>query len=242
MTIAEQLTRAKTDLDAVYAAGKEAGGGGSSIAKILQYVSNAGEVNRLFYRADFQGADEIKVKMPNSPANLSELFAFAVGIQKIVLVVPTTQTYNGYRLVYGGSDMVATIEELMLPDGIKFSDFSNFARNAPKLKTISGRINLSECIEAPNPFQNCTSLEDVEFMPNSIPLSISFANSPHLSDASIQSIILGLADLRGQTTQTLTVHSTVYDKILQLRDEHETVDGKNPYDPSVKNWELVRGV
>lgn len=220
MTIAEQLTRAKADLDAVYAAGKAAGGGGEE--NLLKYVSANGAVQGLFRQADFGGKDEIKVEMTNPPSTLSELFGRAVGVRKITLIVPTTKVYNGYRLIYGYSGGNSPVEELAIPDCIKFSNFQEFARHDVKLKTISFTnlvddeakgIDFSSCTSAANCFYGCTALEDVRFVQNSINLSISFANSPNLSDASIASIINGLS--MDAVEQTLTVHPTVAAKITE---------------------------
>jgi hypothetical protein len=228
MSIADQLKIAKDDLDAVYAAGKAAGGGGSYAANILQYVSSSGNIYRLFNRADFKGTDEINdtvninVKIPNCPANLSEMFAFVAGLTKVNLDIPPDPTdpeaqgYNGYRFLYGGggaTDKGTSVLALKLPDGIKFSNFTNFARNSPNLVTIEGKINLSECELYSNPFQKCALLEGVEFMPDSIPFSISFADSPYLSNDSITSIINGLSTEASE--QTLTVHPTVAAKITE---------------------------
>lgn len=211
----------------VYAAGIAAGGGGS-IANILQYVSSSGNIDRLFCRADFKGTDEINIKIPDCPADLSEMFTFVVGLRKVTLDIPTTKAYDGYRFLYGGgaaTDVGTSVEELVLPDGIKFSNFTNFARNAPNLETIKGKIDLSECEIYPNPFQKCASLENVAFMEESIPFSISFANSPNLSDASIKSIIKGLVDLTGQERQTLGFHSSV---LANLSDEQfDAIEEKN---------------
>lgn len=192
----------------VYEAGKAA----VNVAGVLKFVSNGGSVENLFYRADFQGMDEVTIEMPNSPESLSQMFAFVVGLRKVTLKNLPKQAYNGYRFMYGGTDNLTSIEELELPDGIAFSNWTNFARYAPLLKSIMGRIDLSECTVVTNCFQNCTSLEDVSFMPKTIPLSISFANSPNLSADSIDSIVNGLASVSGQT---LTVHPNVAAKITE---------------------------
>lgn len=55
--------------------------------------------------------------------------------------------------------------------------------------------------------------------------SISLSNSPNLSDESVQNIIDCLADLTGQTAQTLTLHSTVKGKLTDA--QRATITNKN---------------
>lgn len=81
------------------------------------------------------------------------------------------------------------------------------------LKSIYGALDISGCTTTNSAFSKCTSLEDISFVPSTIKVSISFSSSPLLSNESIQSIIDGLADLTGQTTQTVHWHSTVLGKI-----------------------------
>lgn len=111
----------------------------------------------------------------------------------------------------------------------KFSNLFNAFYNQIKLKTILGTMDLSSCKNTVNAFSSCLVLEDIEFEPNTIPISISFANCSLLTNASIQSIIDGLADLTGGTAQTLTLHATVG---AQLTNEQKAVI-------TAKNWTLV---
>lgn len=80
-----------------------------------------------------------------------------------------------------------------------------------------------------NMFQGVSELEEVRFVENSIPKGINFSSSSKLSDASRQSIINGLADLTGGTTQTLTVHANIGNK---LTDEQKAII-------TAKNWTLA---
>lgn len=79
-----------------------------------------------------------------------------------------------------------------------------------------------------NAFANCSSLVDITFS-GTIGKTISFAQSGKLSDASIQSIIEALADLTGETAQTLTFHKDVGGRLTQA--QKDTI--------SAKNWTLV---
>lgn len=87
---------------------------------------------------------------------------------------------------------------------------------------ISGSSNTSYM------FLNTNSLVDVRFF-GDIPLGIDFSKCANLSDASIQSIIDHLKDLRGATAQTLTFHATVGGKLTEAQKASITA----------KNWTLV---
>lgn len=100
----------------------------------------------------------------------------------------------------------------------------------PNLKIIDGTpINLSSVVYQNNFIDGLLSLEYIRFSANSIKLSIGFRQSAKLTTESVQSIIDGLADLTGGTTQTLTLHANVG---ANLTDEQKAVI-------TAKNWTLV---
>lgn len=81
------------------------------------------------------------------------------------------------------------------------------------------------------PFNGCSKLQHVEFKKNSITSttnSIVLSSSSLLSDESIQNIIDALADLTGATSQKVTFHSTVTDKLTEEQVQQITD----------KNWTL----
>ena len=99
-----------------------------------------------------------------------------------------------------------------------------------KLKVVDGTpIDLSSATKI-GAFANlCDSLEEIRFAPNSIKVDIRIDYCGKLSDASIQSIVDGLADLTGQTAQTLTLHADVGAKLTEAQKATITA----------KNWTLV---
>lgn len=78
-------------------------------------------------------------------------------------------------------------------------------------------------------FTSCAKLREVRFKPSSIKGVFNITASPLLSDASIQSIIDGLADLTGGTSSTVAFHA---DAGARLTDEQKA-------NITVKNWALV---
>ena len=96
------------------------------------------------------------------------------------------------------------------------------------LVEITNPFELSAATDLSEIFAHCNALKEVRFVEGSIPVSVKFNNSPLLSAASVQSIIDGLADLTGSTTQTLTFHAAV-----AVSDEQKAA-------VTLKNWTLVQ--
>ena len=83
----------------------------------------------------------------------------------------------------------------------KCKNYLNAFTQMRALEVIDGTpLDFSNVISASNTnaFPNTVSLKEVRFVPNSIKVSIMFANSSQLSTDTIQSIIDGLADLSGE--------------------------------------------
>ena len=74
----------------------------------------------------------------------------------------------------------------------------------------------------------CSALEDITF-DGKITLGISFSSSSKLTNASVQSIIDHLKDLTGATSQKLTLHNAVGNKLTEAQTASI----------SAKNWTLV---
>ena len=92
-----------------------------------------------------------------------------------------------------------------------------------KLKEIKGTLDVSQVGSFITPFNNCIALEEVRFLKENIFKTISFGGSPNLSDASIQSIIDGLATV--EEAQTLTLHKDVKAKLTD--EQIATITSKN---------------
>lgn len=83
-----------------------------------------------------------------------------------------------------------------------------------RLKDVN-TLDLSNVKQLSYMFNYCQNLTNISFVELSIKNSIKFSESSLLSDESIQSIIDGLADLTGQTAQTLTLHPDVKNKLTE---------------------------
>ena len=100
--------------------------------------------------------------------------------------------------------------------------------HSPALKVVDGTpLDLSSATLIGTFANYCDNLEEIRFVPNTIKVTINFAANKSLSNATIQSIIDGLAEV--ETLQTLTLHADVGAK---LTDEQKAVI-------TAKNWTLV---
>ena len=90
-------------------------------------------------------------------------------------------------------------------------------------------LDFSKVTQQDNVFRSCANLVHIEFVPESIKLSISLLACPLLDSDSVASIFEGLADLTDTETQTLTLHKDV--QITQVQ-----ADGA-----VAKNWNIVGG-
>ena len=232
MSIADKLTAIAENQQKVYAAGFAAGQAQGGYAEGYEqgYEEGKGSVQDNAQYASvircngvaFPDGYEMKLKL-NNALEVVQL-QNTTGIRKVELDMPTDKTYSANNMLYNAK----SIEEVVLPDGIKFSAAGYFATNVTTLVSVFGRMDVSGITTA-NLFIGCTNLVDVSFMPLTITHNKSFNKSYKLSEASIQSIIDGLADLTGQTTQTLTLHADVGAK---LTDEQKA-------SATAKNWTLA---
>lgn len=91
-------------------------------------------------------------------------------------------------------------------------------RSLNALEIIDGiPLDLSSCTNVVDVFRDCTSIKEVRFKENTIKISIYIGATVKLSAETIQSIIDGLADLTGQTTQTLDFHSNIVEKLTEAQ-------------------------
>ena len=137
----------------------------------------------------------------------------------------TNFTNMFYGWDYTPYGRLLVIPSLDLRKGTNFSGMFNWSSKIDEI----GEMNISNATNVDNMFNYCTELSKISFAPSCIKISISFAESSKLTDASIQSIIDGLADLTGKTAQTLTLHATVGGKLTQAQKDAA----------SAKNWTLA---
>ena len=203
-----------------YADGLANGGGGSQAVDVLPYVTSVTfenadmtditeditlhleGVNSLassFSGAKF-GCKKLTVYISNKCTNLFRTFRLGSGLEEIELVGPTSQIVN----------------------------FNSAFYNRQSLKRISGNLDFSSSTNIGLLVDGCTNLEEIYPVANTIKAAISFVNNPKLIPACVQASIDGLADLTGQTTQTITFHKDV----VLTEEQKATI--------TLKNWTLVQ--
>ena len=98
------------------------------------------------------------------------------------------------------------------------------------LKTIPSIKVTEKCRTFQSWFNECYALEEINFTQDSvIKANIAFQNSPKLTNQSVQSLINVLKDLTGESSQTLTLHADVGNKLTDAQKAAITA----------KNWTLV---
>lgn len=123
-----------------------------------------------------------------------------------------------------------TLKHITLNAKIKDGSTWNYCFAGLKaLEVIGGEpLNFLNSAMA-NIFQQDTELKEFRVVENSINKNFNMVQCPNLSDETIQSIIDGLADLTGGTAQTLTLSSTVGNKLTDTQKAIITA----------KNWTLA---
>lgn len=122
-----------------------------------------------------------------------------------------TSRVTSFSNMFAYCNSLTTIPQLDTSGG---KNFSFMFHDCHELTTIP-QLDISKGIDFYGMFSYCRLLKNISFVANCIKKSISFLQSSLLTDESIQSIIDGLADLTGQTAQTITFHPDVKNKLTE---------------------------
>ena len=124
-----------------------------------------------------------------------------------------------------GESVLTKIDLSEMVQPILPTDMALTFQRRTKLVEILGEFDASNCTTFNNTFGDCAALQTIRFAKGTIKVSISFGSSPNLTDATIQNIIDGLADLTGGTAQSVGFHSTVLAKLTE--EQSATILAKN---------------
>lgn len=187
---------------------------------LMQYATS---FSSMFANAVFPDGYELTLNVPNFNGTCGGSFQYVKGLKKIKIVANNKENLVGFNYMF---DNAKTIEIIDLSEFTrKISSFTAAFNSCFLLREIIGELDLSENVNSNLCMNRCEELVEVRFKQFSIFKTISFAHSSKLSDKSIQSIIDGLADLTGQTAQTLTLHATVKAKLTE--EQIATITSKN---------------
>jgi hypothetical protein len=194
--------------------------------------------NNVFGGAEFPENYDFVLKVKKVPAlsnsTCSWMFNNAWNLKSITMIVDE-ETTLAINLESAFAISSAANKTLQLIDLSRFNrrfkgSMNNFCRYQKRLISILGALDFSKVTNTTNAFQDCLALTDIEFAEGTIPVSISFANSPLLSEASVQSIIDGLMTITDGVARTITFHQGVRNN-LTSEQENEIVN--------VRKWTLL---
>lgn len=198
--------------------------GGTFGVDWLQYANN---MKQVFSNSIFPEGSEVSLCLDNA-TDISQLFQGAIGVTKITLTASESEnTINMGSTFYGSEN--STLETIDL-SGLKKKphNISHCFRACRNLKYIFGELDFSAVTSSTyigSVFLYCANLEEVRVKKGTLSISIQINAPQNLSDASIQSIIDGLADLTGSTAQTITFHADVKAKLTE--EQIATITSKN---------------
>lgn len=199
--------------------GQGGSGGGLDLFPYVRYVD---------FTADLQEVTkDIALHLERAPA-INQMFSQATMINapKItVYISDICENMSTFLRGNGRQEALKTVEIIGDTKQIKLFNFAFYWRIT--LETINCEFDFSSATNVDSMLTYCSALKEVRFKRNTLSLSISIAHSPNLSDASIDSIVNGLADLTGQTAQTITFHSTVTAKIMANVEWDSAITSKN---------------
>jgi hypothetical protein len=234
MNIAEQLQTIADNVPKVYQAGYDdgaaAGGGGGKNAAL----ENCDSVR--FCSLNWVGEKSVTFDLPNC-TNLDRFWNTPTGTEGNTIVehltIENAKPTSMSSFISRDYDVRDTVLKRVTLN-IDTSNVTNYAyafTHLMALETIDGNpLDLSKATVVSGMFSSTNyEMVEVRFVPNSIKVSLSLSACSKLSDATIQSIVDGLADLSGQTKQTITFHKNLESRV--------TPDQKQAI--FAKNWEQV---
>ncbi len=167
-----------------------------------------------------------------------ENFDFIMKVKKAVSVTGMFQStanlktnLRSIKLIAEEKDTAVSFESFCFyrhsVESVDLTEYTRKVKNASRmfyqcyiLKSIYGALDFSECTNTFQWLNAARALEDVEFVPNTINISISFLQSSKLTKASLESIINGL---NGEVTeQTLTLSKTAVNNAFGINVDDET--------------------
>jgi hypothetical protein len=227
MSIDENVLRLKRDFDAVYEAGKAAGGGDEYI--YIPYLTRFGV-------GDLNTFNKAKVEL-----NVPKVTSYT----QMLMQSETKNTTVEHITINGLQDgTIQDCEELFRANDdykLKHITLNCSFRSCVWHRYLFYRLRALEVIDGmpldfsgangtnttylDYAFSYCDALRELRVVPLSVRQPMYFSYSPNLSDETIQSIINGLADLTGQTAKTLTLHANAKAKLTE--EQLATITNKN---------------
>lgn len=209
---------------------KEITGGGGDVIDFARYAKTI-----TFASLNIFGKSEVVLNL-DSATQLNMLFRITTAaesanknttVEHLTINCPNLITQTAYMLSVNYSVKDEMLKRVTLNvDTSKCTNFNCAFEYCVALEIIDGfPLDFSSATMATNPLHNCLKLIEFRVVENSIKISFNAQHCSNLSAETIQSIINGLADLTGQTTQTVTFYSTVGAKLTD--EQKATITAKN---------------
>ena len=177
-----------------------------------------------FQSLNIFGKEKVELNLDNI-ISLSNLFQITISANKNTIVEHLTinastkvQSVNQMLYSSGSSSDDNVLKRLTFNvDTSACTAFSSFCSGRLGLEVIDGTpLNFSEnTATSINGFARCSKLIEFRVVENSIKVNLILSACSKLSDETIKSIIGGLADLTGQTAQTITWHKDIEAKLSE---------------------------
>ena len=198
----------------------ESGGGGADISEADQWLIDFWHQRTSFAYAFYnQSIENIPLIDTSNGTSFTYMFYQCSSLTEIPLI--DTSNGTNFSYMFYGCSKLTTIPQLDVSSGTSFSSMFAYCTS---LTTIP-QLDVSSGTSFSSMFNRCSSLMTISFVEGCIKRAISFASCSLLSDESVQSIIDGLADLTGGTSQKVTFHPDISGKLTE--EQKQQVLNKN---------------
>lgn len=218
MNIAEGVLQLKQDFDAVYEAGKSAGGNAGNEYVYTPHLTRFGVddlniFNKATVELNIPKVTSYYYMLKQNEANTTVEHIIINGLQDGTI----TEVESAFEALGERK-----LKHITLNCGLGMC--KNYKRTFYQLRALEVIDGTPLDFSAATggsygyldyAFSYCDALKELRVVPLSIKQPIYFSYSPNLSNESIQSIIDGLADLTGSTSKKLTLHSSLIAKLTE---------------------------
>lgn len=149
-----------------------------------------------------------------------QTFRYTENLRSVKLIVDNKESTLAFSQTFRECESIEVVDLTETSRKLTKVDYCFY--QCPNLISIIGALDLTE-VKTDNYAFFAHSLRDIEIVPNTLRVTMRFVSSV-LTNASIESIINGLADLTGSSTQTLTLNG-VGAKLTE--EQRERIRAKN---------------
>ena len=251
MSIADKVIRLKQDIDEVYVtgyengveAGKQSGGsdyqqgyedGKNSVVHFDRYIYSTVQFSTLNMFNTSEAVLNLDSMRTDGKGSLFNLFNTDgetearknITVEHLTINCPAT-VQNVQQMLYTPTANDEKLKRVTLNIDLKgCKNFANAFSGLKALEIVDGLpLDFSSNTNAITAFSRCYALTEFRVVPNTINKNFNIIHSNLLSTETIQSIIDGLADLNDSDIQTLSLHSTVLDRLTD--EQYEQIFAKN---------------